>query len=190
MLYERIIPYIFNAIFEVSCTTSVVEKEVELLRYPVGKDFYEYYAEPDMVVNVNQSQFDKTDDGKVRILRDKSFHTDNYCFDSVPERQCFWQYIMSEKVKEVYFTGMFTSKYNGLAIQYIDPETHTVRSYYPDFISFLDDDTIQIVEVKGDNKIDDLVVKAKADAAEEMAIESKMAYRMIAGNSILHSKII
>ena len=190
LLYERIIPYIFNAIFEVSCTTSVVEKEVELLRYPVGKDFYEYYAEPDMVVNVNQSQFDKTDDGKVRILRDKSFHTDNYCFDSVPERQCFWQYIMSEKVKEVYFTGMFTSKYNGLAIQYIDPETHTVRSYYPDFISFLDDDTIQIVEVKGDNKIDDLVVKAKADAAEEMAIESKMAYRMIAGNSILHSKII
>ena len=46
------------------------------------------------------------------------------------------------------------------------------------------------MEVKGDNKIDDLVVKAKADAAEEMAIESKMAYRMIAGNSILHSKII
>ena len=190
LLYERIIPYIFNAIFEVSCATSVVEKEVELLRYPVGKDFYEYNAEPDMVVNVNQSQFDKTDDGKVRILRDKSFHTDNYCFDSVPERQCFWQYIMSEKVNEVYFTGMFTSKYNGLAIQYIDPETHTVRSYYPDFISFLDDDTIQIVEVKGDNKIDDLVVKAKTDAAEEMAIESKMAYRMIAGNSILHSNII
>lgn len=172
------------------CDTKVVEKEVELLRYPAGKDFYEFNAEPDMIVNVNQRQFDKTDDGGKRILRDKSFHTDNYCFDSIPERDCFWQYIMSERVKEVYFTGMFTSKYNGLAIQYIDPETHTVRSYYPDFISFLDDDTIQMVEVKGDNKIDDIVVKAKADAAAELAIESKMAYRMIAGNTVLHSKII
>ena len=190
LLYERIIPYIFNAIFEVLCETKVVEKEVELLRYPAGKDFYEFNAEPDMIVNVNQRQFDKTDDGGKRILRDKSFHTDNYCFDSIPERECFWQYIMSERVKEVYFTGMYTSKYNGLAIQYIDPETHTVRSYYPDFISFLDDDTIQIVEVKGDNKIDDIVVKAKADAAAELAIESKMAYRMIAGSELQTKSII
>ena len=190
LLYERIIPYIFNAIFEVLCETKVFEKEVELLRYPAGKDFYEFSAEPDLVVSVNQRQFDKTDDGGARILRDKSFHTDNYCFDSIPERECFWQYIKSERVKEVYFTGMFTNKYNGLTIQYIDPETHTVRSYYPDFISFLDDDTIQIVEVKGDNKIDDIVVKAKADAAAELAIESKMDYRMIAQNSIMHSKVI
>lgn len=190
LLYERIIPYIFNAIFEVLCDTKVVEKEVELLRYPAGKDFYEFNAEPDMIVNVNQRQFDKTDDGGKRILRDKSFHTDNYCFDSIPERECFWQYIMSDKVKEVYFTGMFTSKYNGLAIQYIDPKTHTVRSYYPDFISFLDDDTIQIVEVKGDNKIDDIVVKAKADAAAELAIESKMAYRMIAGSELQSKSVI
>lgn len=190
LLYERIIPYIFNAIFEVFCETKVIEKEVELLRYPAGKNFYEFSAEPDLVVNVNQRQFDKTDDSGVRILRDKSFHTDNYCFDSIPERECFWQYIMSERVKEVYFTGMFTNKYNGLTIQYIDPETHTVRSYYPDFISFLDDDTIQIVEVKGDNKIDDIIVKAKADAAAELAIESKMDYKMIAEHSIMHSKVI
>jgi hypothetical protein len=85
---------------------------------------------------------------------------------------------------------MFTSKYNGLAIQYIDPESHTVRVYYPDFISFLDDDTIQIVEVKGDNKIDDLVVRAKADAAAEMAIQSKMAYVMHASNDIMKKAII
>ncbi len=190
LLYERIIPYIFNAIFEVFCETKVVEKDVDLLRYPEGKDFYEFNAESDLVVNVNQRQFDKTDDGKVRILRDKSFHTDNYCFDSIPERECFWQYIMSGRVKEVYFTGMFTSKYNGLNIQYIDPETHAVRSYYPDFIAFLDDETIQIVEVKGDNKVDDSIVKAKADAADELAIESKMSYRMLPGSSILHSKVI
>lgn len=190
VLYDRIIPYIFNALFTVECQTLVYEKEVDLLRYPEGKDFYEFNAKPDMVVNVNQPEFDKLDDSKKRILRDKSFHTDNYCFDSKPERECFWQYIMSAKVKEVYFTGMFTSKYNGLSIQYIDPETHSVRSYYPDFISILDDDTIQIVEVKGDNKIDDMVVKAKADAASELAIESKMDYRMIPGSVIMNRKVI
>jgi hypothetical protein len=190
ILYDRIIPYIFNAIFKVETETLTVEKEEKLLQYPEGKDHYEYSAEPDMVVNVNQVEFDKKDDGKTRVLRDKSFHTDYYCFDSKPERECFWKYILSEKVKEVYFTGMFTSKYNGLKVQYVDPETNTVRSYYPDFISFLDDGTIQIVEVKGDNKIDDIVVKAKADAAEEMAVKSKMAYRMIAGNDAMYKKII
>lgn len=189
ILYDRIIPYIFKELFEIHCKTYVVEKEVELLQYPEGKEYYEFKAEPELVVDVNQHVFDKTD-GSNRVLRDKSFHTDKYCFDSKPERECFWQYILSDKVKEVYFTGMFTSKYNGLAIQYIDPETHTVRSYYPDFISFLDDDTIQIVEVKADNKIDDHVVQAKADAAEEMAIKSKMSYKMLAGSRIINEKII
>lgn len=190
IIYDRIIPYIFNALFEVECKTEVFEKEVQLLRYPEGKDFYEFKAEPNDVVYVNQPEFDKLDDSGLRVLRDKSFHTDYYCFDSTPEKECFWQYIKSPKVKEVYFTGMFTSKYNGLGIQYVDPETHSVRSYYPDFISILDDDTIQIVEVKGDNKIDDAVVKAKAEAASEIAIESKMNYRMIAGSTVMTKKVI
>lgn len=85
---------------------------------------------------------------------------------------------------------MFTSKYNGLAIQYIDPETNAIRSYYPDFISKLDDGTIQIIEVKGDNKIDDAVVKAKAAEANEMAIESKMKYIMLPGSQIMNGKVI
>jgi hypothetical protein len=189
ILYDRIIPYIFKTLFEVTCHTQTVEKKVDLLRIPEGKQFYEFMAEKDMAVHYKQPTVGVVD-GKKRVLRDKSFHTDYYCFDSLPERECFWQYIKSDKVKEVYFTGMFTSKYNGLAIQYIDPETHTVRSYYPDFISFLDDDTIQIVEVKGDNKIDDLVVRAKADAAAEMATESKMSYVMLASNKIMHENVI
>lgn len=189
ILYDRIIPYIFKELFDVICHTETVEKTVELLRYPEGKEFYEFLALPELVVADRQPVFDSKD-GKGRILRDKSFHTDYYCFDSVPENKCFWEYIRSDKVKEVYFTGMFTSKYNGLAIQYIDPESHTVRSYYPDFISFLDDETIQIVEVKGDNKIDDLVVRAKADAAAEMATESKMSYVMLAGSDIMKKAVI
>ena len=189
ILYDRIIPYIFKELFDVICNTETLEKTVDLLRYPEGKEFYEFRAMPELVVAEKQSVFDSKDD-KGRVLRDKSFHTDYYIFDSNPERECFWQYIKSDKVKEVYFTGMFTSKYNGLAIQYIDPESHTVRSYYPDFISFLDDDTIQIVEVKGDNKIDDAVVRAKAERAAELADKSKMQYIMHASSDIMKKAVI
>lgn len=122
--------------------------------------------------------------------RDKSFHTDKYCFDSKPEKECFLQYIFSDRVKEVYFTGMFTSKYNGLAIKYIDPETKAIRSYYPDFITILDDGTIQIIEVKGDNMIDNDVVREKAKAAHEMALASKMEYLMLVGSKIMQEKVI
>ena len=188
ILYDRIIPRIFNELFHVICNTETIEKTVELLRYPEGKQYYEFNADPDMVVHFEQPQLSRMD-GKKRVLRDKSFHTDYYCFDSKPERECFWEYIKSDKVKEVYFTGMFTSQYNGLAIQYIDTETHTVRSYYPDFISFRDDDTIEIIEVKGDHELASPVVQAKADAALEMAVESKMRYRMIGSTSIMKSGI-
>jgi hypothetical protein len=131
-------------------------------------------AVPELVVWHNQKEFDNKD-GYNRVLRDKSFHTDYYCFDSIPERECFWQYIKSDRVKEVYFTGMFTSKYNGLSIQYVDPETYALRSYYPDFVSFLDDDTMQIVEVKAENLIDLAVTKAKENAATEMIGGNKVA---------------
>ena len=96
---------------------------------------------------------------------------------------------MSDKVKEVYFTGMFTSEQNGLFIQYADPDTHRIRKYYPDFLVRLDDDTYQIIEVKGDNKIDDAVVQAKKDAAEELATECNMTYEMIAGSKIMQKEI-
>ena len=36
------------------------------------------------------------------------------------------------------------------------------------------DGTYQLIEVKGDNMIDDTVVQAKKDAAKEVAIESHM----------------
>jgi len=61
-----------------------------------------------------------------------------------------------------------------LAIQYIDPDTYAVRTYYPDFISFLDDGTIQIIEVKAENLIESAVTKAKENAAAEMVNGNKI----------------
>lgn len=189
ILCDVIVPTIFDALYEVTCETVSEEKQVDLLQMPEGKDAYEFLALPELVETDDDAQFTKADASGIPF-REKSFHTDKYCFDSRPEKECFLQYIFSNKVKEVYFTGMFTSKYNGLSIQYIDPETNAIRSYYPDFITTLEDGTIQIIEVKGDNMIDDNVVRAKAEAAREMASASKMEYLMLASTRVMREKII
>ena len=189
ILDDVIVPTIFNALYEVTSETVSEEKQVDLLKMPEGKEAYEFLALPELVETADDVQFAKVDTFG-EPYRDKSFHTDKYCFDSKPEKECFLQYIFSDRVKEVYFTGMFTSKYNGLAIKYIDPETKAIRSYYPDFITILDDGTIQIIEVKGDNMIDNDVVREKAKAAHEMALASKMEYLMLAGSKIMQEKVI
>jgi type III restriction enzyme len=67
-------------------------------------------------------------------VRGKSFHFDTYCFDSNPERTLFWDLLREVKVKHPYFIGMLTHGQSDFFIQYIDPDSHTVRSYYPDFL--------------------------------------------------------
>mgnify|MGYP001140897999 FL=1 len=189
ILTDIIIPTIFNTLYEVKRSVITEDREVDLLRLPEGKEYYEFLADENLVALQNEAQFAKKDKAGI-AAKDKSFHTDTYCFDSKPEKECFLQYVFSDRVKEVYFTGMFTSKYNGLLIQYIDPETNAIRSYYPDFITTLDDGTIQIIEVKGDNMIDDKVVGAKALAAEEMAAESKMQYILIPSTRVMKENVI
>lgn len=79
---------------------------------------------------------------------------------------------------------MLTHGQSDFYIQYIDPDSNTVRSYYPDFLIEKHDGKMLIVEVKGDNKIDDPVVQAKEKAANEIASVSDMVYRIIAGSQI------
>jgi hypothetical protein len=45
----------------------------------------------------------------------------------------------------------------------------------------LNDGTYTIIEVKGDNMVDDEIVKAKADYASQLAVASNMTYKMIKG---------
>ena len=94
-------------------------------------------------------------------------------------------------METVYFTGMFTSQnQNELAIPYTDPESHRLRNYYPDFIAKMKDGTIQIIEVKGDDKLDDSIVEAKKEAALALATDSDMVYRMLAGSEIMKTNIV
>lgn len=68
-------------------------------------------------------------------------------------------------------------------IQYIDPNSKTVRNYYPDFLLEKESGDYIIVEVKGDNRINNPIVKAKEKAARETALASKMKYKLINGAS-------
>lgn len=52
------------------------------------------------------------------------------------------------------------------------------------------DGSYQLIEVKGDNKIDDEVVLAKKAAAEEMAVASGIHYLMYAGSTLMKSNVL
>lgn len=164
---DYVVPSVFRALFEVTSALKTEDKEVVLLRKPKDAGYYEFSAKDELVVTDHDPAL--TEDEKR-----KSFHADTYCFDSIPERECFWQYLGSNKVKEVYFTGMFTSNQGDLSVHYYDPESGRVRTYYPDFLAKMSDDSYRLIEVKGDNMIDDEVVKAKKEAAQEMAVASGM----------------
>lgn len=180
---DVIVPGVFNALFEVKSELKSEDKEIVLLREPKDAGYYEFSAMDDLVITNHYQGF--TPEQKA-----KSFHADTYCFDSLPEKECFMQYITSNKIKEIYFTGMFTANQGDLSVQYYDPESGRVRQYYPDFLAKLEDDSYQLIEVKGDNKIDDAVVKAKAAAAQEMAVASGVQYKMYASSEIMKTHIL
>ncbi|KJV43337.1 TnsA endonuclease N-terminal domain-containing protein [Brevundimonas sp. KM4] len=150
------------------------EHEVELIKVPAA-GYYEVTAAADKIVRMG----DVADEAE----RAKSFHLDTYCFDSNPERTLFWDLLHEKRVRKIYFTGMLTHGQSDSFVQYIDPESHTVRSYYPDFLFLREEgdgtEKYVIVEVKGDHQIDDAVVQAKKEFAHQIAVASGMKYQMI-----------
>lgn len=174
LLYDAVIPKIFDSLYDLREFKSEDEHEIELVKQPpFGKEFYSIRAESDKIIrNIDQ---------KVGVFAPKSFHLDAYCFDSNPENALFLDLLTDQKVKKIYFTGMLTHGQTDFFIQYIDPESHTVKRYYPDFLVQLEDDSWLIVEVKGDNLIEASVVQAKAEYARQLASASNMTYKIIKG---------
>ena len=183
VLDDIITPTIFHALFDVTAIQKTEDRDVVLLREPKDAAYYEFSAKDDLVITNKYPGFTPDE-----VL--KSFHADTYCFDSLPEKECFFQYIKSDKVQEVYFTGMFTSNQGDLSVYYYDPESGRIWQYYPDFLAKMKDGTYQLIEVKGDNKIDDVVVQAKKEAALEMAAASGIKYEMYAGSTIMKTHIL
>jgi hypothetical protein len=175
LLYDEIIPRLFRQLYDLDESQQTEEHEVELIKVP-PTGYYEVTAAKDKIVRMSDC-----------IIKDeeraKSFHLDTYCFDSGSEGQLFWDLLREQRVKKIYFTGMLTHGQSDFFIQYIDPDSHTVRSYYPDFVFLRKEqdgtEKYVIVEVKADNQIDDAVVQAKKDFAQQIAVASGMEYRII-----------
>jgi type III restriction enzyme len=202
VLYDHIIPRLFALLYDIESEQEETEYEVALVKEPpVSPGYYEMSAAKEMVVGINQigtdggaMPFDGVREGAaqyklggvvknpaVEPYLDKSFHLDNYCFDSIPERDFFWHVLQSNTVDKIWFTGMLTHGQSEFYIQYVDPDTHRVRSYYPDFLIRKKDGGLVMVEVKGENMIDHPTVKAKQEYAEMIANASdvEMSYEMI-----------
>ncbi|KPX71681.1 MULTISPECIES: TnsA endonuclease N-terminal domain-containing protein [Pseudomonas syringae group genomosp. 2] len=174
LLYDEIIPRLFRLLFDLDEYEKKDEYEVDLIKMPAN-GYYEVSAAKDKTVRMHDAQIKDEE-------RAKSFHLDTYCFDSGSENWLFWDLLREQRVKKIYFTGMLTHGQSDFFIQYIDPDSRTVRSYYPDFIFQREepDGSLKyvIVEVKADNQIEDAVVQAKKDFAQQIAVASGMEYRI------------
>lgn len=173
VLYDWIIPRLFKSFYDLEPHEETEEEDIQLVKEPAA-GYYTVNADPALVALVGAEHWAK--------YKQKSFHLDTYCFDSAPEYSAFSSIIASDKVQKVYFTGMLTHGQTDFHIHYVDPDTSTVRTYYPDFLIRCLDGSWIIVEVKGDNMIDDPVVQAKQEYAERLAAANKMTYAMIKGS--------
>lgn len=126
LLYDEIIPRLFRQLYDLEESQQTEEHEVELIKLPLN-GYYEVSAAKDKIVRRDDPQIKDEE-------RAKSFHLDTYCFDSGSENWLFWDLLREQRVKKIYFTGMLTHGQSDFFIQYIDPDSRTVRSYYPDFI--------------------------------------------------------
>ena len=166
---------------------SLIEKE-----YSVPIDFH--------LAELDESKYEAKmyEKGSLRLgLSEKETN-----IDSMKEQERFSEFSLTAEIsrymniscltiaKEIYFTGMFTSNQGDLSVQYYDPESKRLRKYYPDFLALMEDGSYQLIEVKGDNKIDDEVVLAKKAAAEEMAVASGIHYLMYAGSTLMKSNVL
>lgn len=179
LLYDHVIPKLFEALYELKPYKSNEEYKIDLVKEP-KKGYYQVTAKPELVAELSQSEYS--------ALKEKSFHLDTYCFDSKPEKKFFQDIVNSKDIKKIYFTGMLTHGQTDFYIQYINPDSNTVCSYYPDFLIEKTNGEYLIIEVKGDNKIEDPVVLAKEKSAREMAIASGMEYKIIAGSKVMNGE--
>ena len=183
IIHDKIVPVVFETLYSVDKEIVKENVDVKLLKKPKEGGYYEFSGNEDLIVTQD------SEDSVIVKNNGKSFHADTYVFDSKPELKLFLQLLSNRRVKQTYFTGMFTADQTDFYVPYIDPESNRLRKYYPDFLVEMEDGRYLILEVKGDHMVDDPVVKAKEAAAEEIAVESSMKYEMLKGSDIMDGKV-
>lgn len=172
LLYDKLIPVLFAALYDVISFEQKEEREVTLIRES-EKGFYTVHGDPTKTDIFKEWQSSRAEQAA------KSFHLDTYCFDSTSEQDFFHNVIRQHTVAEIYFTGMLTHGQSDFHINYIDPENHNVRSYYPDFLVRTTSGEWLVIEVKANYEMGNAVVQAKKDFAERMLKSSGISYRMV-----------
>jgi hypothetical protein len=175
ILYEVVIPRLFKHLYDLQEFQGPEEKVRKLLAKdpPDGKDGYEILVKPDLFVEEESPDFSP--------LADRSFHLSGYGFDSMPELEFFKKNLPGTKIKKLWYTGMLTHGQTEFVVHYIDPESHALRAYYPDFLIELENGEFCMVEIKADYMVNDPVILAKKEYAEKIAAQNKMTYLMIPG---------
>lgn len=171
LLYDWVIPHLFGELYELKMFEHKEEQEIDLVKVP-AEGFYRIKVKPERVAHYDSDTY--------KIHQERSFHLSDYYFDSKPELEFFDKLLIDKRVDKVWFTGMLTHGQSDFCVPYIDPESHTLRTYYPDFLVQLLDGSYVMFEVKADYQIEDAVVQAKQKWAHEMATASGMKYEMVA----------
>lgn len=185
ILYDWVIPKLFSCLYEVKYE-EVGEKEV--IKYIVkdppkentdesGNRYYKMRFSDDMWVDESSPRYSAFNQRGNK----KSFDLSGYGFDSLSERKFFDRNLFGDKdIKHIWFTGMLTNGQSDFFIRYIDPESHAVRSYYPDFLIEMNDGKFFIVEIKGEHLIAKGETQAKIESAHQLfQVQNKMEYVFI-----------
>ena len=175
VIYDVLVPEIFSCLFEVQRFERSLEVEVELIK---GYN-NESNRLPTFGFRAQEHLMARRDYPAYRGVQDKSFHLDTYCFDSVPELELFNRVITNQETEKIYFTGMLVHGQSAFQVHYIHPDSHTVCSYYPDFLVLRSGGKVHLIEVKSNWKKDDQVVLAKKDAAEKLAEGNRFDYSLV-----------
>lgn len=186
ILYDWVVPELFRQIYKISYEKGEKKEIVKWLtkdppKNPDGTDgCYNLNFDDELFVEESDAKFCEYSQSSKTQNAKKSFNLSGYGFDSSSEKSFFMRNLFGNaEIKHIWFTGMLTNGQSDFYVHYIDPELHTLRSYYPDFLVELNDGKHYIVEIKGENLIEKASTQAKVQYAKQMYSLSGLEYVFI-----------
>jgi hypothetical protein len=82
LLYDHVIPQLFKELYDIAEFDHHEEHTLELVKVPENGEPFKFNAKKDLLASLGAPEYSP--------FKNKSFHLDNYCFDSKPERDLFW----------------------------------------------------------------------------------------------------
>ena len=167
VLYDYLVPKLFSLLYKVEYTDGEPREVTKYLAKHVPDDGLPFVFDDDKYISDEAKGYNKYNQSSGG--NGKSFNLSGYGFDSKPELDFFRTNLFeNEHIKHIWFTGMLTHGQSDFLVRYIDPDSHALRSYYPDFLVEMDSGNFCIIEIKGENLIPDADTQAKAEYASRM----------------------